>query len=58
MNSDHMAVISITSPIDLDDHYSIPEKKFFLEIPVVPLRGGEGRKIYLFFQDNGLCPFV
>ncbi len=57
MNSDHMAVISITSPIDLDDHYSIPGKKNFSRNPCGPPQGWRrsknlfifSRKLYVLF---------
>jgi hypothetical protein len=57
MNSDHMAVISITSPIDLDDHYLIPEKKNFSRNPCGPPQGWRqsknlfifSRKLYVLF---------
>ena len=54
MDFDHMAIISIPSPIDLDDNCSILGKKIFFEIPVVPPRGGGGQKFFFIFRKNCL----
>jgi hypothetical protein len=50
MGFDYMAIISIASPIDMGDHYSILGKKFFFEISVVPLRSGGGRNFFSFLE--------